>query len=374
MNRLSSAPAVQKPGLFPSWVNFWFAPSDPVGLHVLRVLAGLLFLFWLLPFAGSYQSLFGRQGWFDALAYLEASRLPKEYLPPHLFGWSLYLLSDNPMFPGVVYWGSIVVLVLFTLGVATRLTAVLTWVVVVSHTANPALAYDADPLLIMLAFYLMVGYLLLRQRDASQSLVSRLLGPTPLGLFDRRGWTEKTRPPSIGANLALRLFQVHFAIAMVASALHKLQIKEWWNGLVPWFYLHPPFHTTPEQVQSFKPEAESYLIYFSLATYLALAWQLFFPLFAWRRSLRFILLGGAALFWVGYSFFSPLPLFGPIFMIGCLGYLTPAEWQSVLRLLGRLPGIQQLQDRLARAPAGGVPHPKSGAGPKVSVASVGQRS
>ncbi len=371
MNRLPSASAAQKPGLFASWVNFWFAPSDPIGLHILRVLAGLLFLFWLLPFAGSYAAFFGREGWFDARAYSEASQLPKEMLPPHLFGWSLYLLSDNPFLPTAVYWGSIAVLVLFTLGVATRLTGLLTWVVVVSHTANPALAYDADPLLVMLAFYLMVGYLLLRQRDASQSLVTRLLGPSPLGLFDPQIWTEKPRPRSVGANLALRLFQINFAIAMVASALHKLQVKEWWNGQVPWFYLNRPFQTTPEQVQAYKIGAEDYLIYFSLATYLALAWQLFFPLFAWRRSLRFILLGGGVLSWIAYSFFLPLPLIGPIFMIGCLGFLTPAEWLSVLHLLGRLPGIQQLRDRLARAPAEGMTPPKSGTEPKVSLASAG---
>jgi hypothetical protein len=374
MNRFSSASAAQKPGLFASWTRFWFTPADPFGLNLVRVLAGLLFLFWLLPFAGSYSAFFGRQGWFDSMAYVEASHIPNGILPPHLFGWSLYLLSDNPLLPGVVYWGSIAVIVLFTLGVATRLSGILTWVAVVSHTANPALTYDADPLLVMLAFYLMVGYLLQRLLDSHQSLVSRLLGPSPLGVFQRLVRTEETRSPSVGANLALRLFQVHFAIAMVICGLHKLQVKESWTGIVPWFYLNPPFHTTPEQVQSFKVGAEDTLFYFSLATYLFLAWQILFPLFAWRRSLRFILLGGAVLSWIAYSFFLPLPLFGPIFLIASLAYITPAEWQRVLGLLGRLPGVQQLRDRLARAPVEAVGHPKGGAGPKMSEAIVGKRT
>jgi hypothetical protein len=374
MNRFSSASAAQKSGLFASWTRFWFTPADPFGLNVLRVCAGLLFLYWLLPFAGSYSAFFGRQGWFDSMAYAEASHIPNGILPPHLFGWSLYLLSDNPLLPGLVYWGSIAVIVLFTLGVATRLTGVLTWVAVVSHTANPALAYDADPLLVMLAFYLMAGYLLLWLRDSQQSFVSRLLGASPLGVFQRLVGSEKARPPSVGANLALRLFQVHFAIAMVISGLHKLQVKEWWTGLVAWFYLNQPFHTTPEQVQAYKPGAEDTLVYFSLATYLFLAWQILFPLFAWRRSVRFILLGGAVLSWIAYSFFLPLPLFGPIFMIGSFAYITPAEWESVLGLLGRLPGVQQLRDRLAHSPVDAVAHPKNAAGPKVTAASVGQRS
>ena len=53
------------------------------------------------------------------------------------------------------------VALLFTLGIATRITGVLTWVAVVSFLGNPAASYDADFLINILAFYLMLGYLLL---------------------------------------------------------------------------------------------------------------------------------------------------------------------------------------------------------------------
>src|SRR5262249_20889458 len=85
--RQPASPAAPETGLVGAWVNFWFAAVDPVGLHALRALAGLLFLFWLLPFAGDHQALFGLGGWFDATAYREASRLGD--LPPHMFGWSV---------------------------------------------------------------------------------------------------------------------------------------------------------------------------------------------------------------------------------------------------------------------------------------------
>ena len=39
---------------------------------------------------------------------------------------------------------------------------------------------------------------------------------------------------------------------MTASGLHKLQVQEWWSGLAAWFYLHPPFHTTPEDVRGLR--------------------------------------------------------------------------------------------------------------------------
>jgi hypothetical protein len=369
--KLAATPAPVSTGFIGSWVKFWFAPADPVGLHALRILAGLLFLFWLLPFAGEHQALFGLGGWFDAAAYREASRLPD--LPPHLFGWSaLYRCGTNPIALGAVYWVSIAAIVLFTFGLWTRLTGVLTWIAVVSYTGNPALAYDADPLLVMLAFYLMFGYLFLGIRTPHQSLITRFLGPRETQLFRR---TAVPAAPSMAANLALRLFQVHFAIAMVASGLHKLQIKEWWNGLAVWFYVHPPFHTTLEEVGSYAPSAGTYLILFSLASYLALAWQIAFPAFAWRQSLRPILLGGAAAALLACAFFVPLPLFGPVMVVACLGYLSAAEWRWLEAFATRLPGVRRLLARLSSAPsAAGLAGLKGRVAAKLSVVSLGQRS
>src|SRR4051812_41378667 len=119
--RSTSAPTrTAATGIFGPWVNFWFAPTDPVGLHALRVLSGLLFLFWLLPLAGQQEALFGLGGWFDGRAYQEASRLLG--LQRHLFGWSLvYLAGTSSAALTALYWASIVAIALFTLGVATRL-------------------------------------------------------------------------------------------------------------------------------------------------------------------------------------------------------------------------------------------------------------
>src|SRR5206468_11106936 len=78
-----------------SWVHFWFTPVDPIGLHAVRLLAGLLFLAWLLPLAGHLDSLFGLQGWFDQQAYVDTARLPDG--PPKPLGWSiLYLSGTSP--------------------------------------------------------------------------------------------------------------------------------------------------------------------------------------------------------------------------------------------------------------------------------------
>jgi hypothetical protein len=353
-------------------VDFWFRPADPVALSVLRVLGGLVFLAWLLPFAGEPEAWFGLRGWFDAQAYRETARLSE--LPPHLFGWSALYASADPLWVGSVYWVSITVMVLFTLGVATRVTGVLTWVAVVSFTANPATASDAEPLLQMLAFYLMLGHLLLGLRTSGQSWTARLLGPKELWQFRRfRTGAAAQLPVSVAANLAVRLFQVHFALAMMATGLHKLQAAEWWSGLAPWYYLHPPFHTTLADVQAYNPtDADGLLMAFSLASYLTLAWQIGFPAIAFRPSLRPVLLGGAVCGWVMTGLLLNMPIVGPLVMVACLSYVAPAGWRRFGGRLGRMLGIRKsLRQPLPET----APAPwRTKRGAKTAVAAVGNQS
>src|SRR5260221_162690 len=49
------------------------------------------------------------------------------------------------------------------------------------------------------------------------------------------------RPASHGVNLIMRIMQIHVAIIIVTSGLHKLQMSEWWTGIALWFPLNPTF-------------------------------------------------------------------------------------------------------------------------------------
>ena len=324
-SRSGEAPQTGRLGrLVHSWVDFWFAPVDAVGLRALRVLSGLLILAWLLTFAGHYQALFGLGGWFDATAYREASRLPDG--PPMPLSWSvLYLCGSNATLLSAVYWLSLGGVALFTAGLWPRLTAVLTWVVVVSFSANPALNhYGADDLLVVLAFYLMVGHLLQGQWSSRPSLAGRLLG------------ARRSATPSYAANLAVRLIQVHFAVVVVVSGLHKLQFADWWSGAAFWYPLNPPLELSAEKLRAQAAGATTLLFFLSLAQYATLAWQIGFPLFAWRQRWRPILVGGALLGWAGSVFLFGQPVFGPALVVGCLAYLSADEWQRLGNALGRV--------------------------------------
>jgi hypothetical protein len=277
--------------------------------------------------AGHVDSLFGLQGWFDEQAYLDASSLAGGRPAA---GWSiLFMAGDNSFMLNALFWGSVGVLVLFTLGVAPRVTAVLTYVVIVSFKANPAVRLDADELLALLAFYVMLGYVFLHQHSGPANWWHRILGPRDAFLL--AGWlgwkSESKSTPSYAAHLALRGLQVHFALIMVASGLHKLQIGDWWSGVAYWYPLHQPFETTHTMIRAKLGSLQLFLFVSSVATYAVLAWQLSFPFWAWRRAFRWLLLGGAAAGWLGHIFIYGMPYFGPFFAIAALSFLSPEEWR-----------------------------------------------
>ncbi len=117
-----------------------------------------------------------------------------------------------------------------------RLTGILTWLVVVSFLANPATSYEADYLLGILAFYLMLGHLFTWANGTaicSPFPRRRVLGPCDQMIFCSPPGCSRQGEPRLSnaANFMMRLLQIHFAIIIVTSALHKLQIADWWAGL-----------------------------------------------------------------------------------------------------------------------------------------------
>jgi hypothetical protein len=331
-------------GFFSGWTRFWFAPADPFGLHLTRLLTGILLLSWLLPLHGDVPALFGLQGWFDRQALSETARLDPMQAPKPL-GWSLlYLCGNNVALLQTMYWGSIAVLVLFTLGIATRLTVPAGWVIVASFTATPLFDEEVDSVLQFLTLYLGVAYLLLGQWNGRLSLLERLIGSRDsllLGrIFTRSG---RETSPSVGANVALRLLQIHVAILLVSTGLHKLQIGEWWAGVAYWFNWYPAMGTTVARAREHARDVNWFLGQLNVMAYLTLAWQITFPFFAWRAGgSRVILLGGALAGWVGLVVLYQMPYFGLAFFICCLAFLSGPEWAWVGQLLQRVSTLKPL--------------------------------
>ncbi len=115
----------------------------------------------------------------------------------------------------------------FTLGLFTRVTAVLTWLAAVSYIhRTQQVLFGMDTMMNILLLYLMIGNcgaalsidrLLARRRAARLSL-----GRT--GTIDEATKAYLAAPPkSMAAGFALRLTQVHFCIIYMAAGMSKLK-------------------------------------------------------------------------------------------------------------------------------------------------------
>src|SRR4029079_16698746 len=98
-------------------------------------------------------------------------------------------------------------------------------------------------------------------------------------------------------------------------------------------WMYPPEEVTMQTVRELQPRADTLFFFLSLAGYAMLGWQIAIPFFAFRRRGRLVLLTGAAVAWLGAVTIFHLPYFGPVTVIGCLSYLTPAEWSWALSWL-----------------------------------------
>jgi hypothetical protein len=304
----------------------------------------MVLLWWLAPLAVDIPGVFGLAGWFDVTALREAHRLPAGQLPKPI-SWSLfYLCGSNTTLLVTAFWISVVVLVLFTAGIATRITAPLTWILVGSVVASPGFDDEVDPLLQMLTFYLAIGYLLLGLREWKLTWAERFLGPHDallVGRLFRR--PEGAQAGSIGANLALRLLQVHIAIMLVSTGVAKLQIPEWWSGVIHWHNLYPALDTTTARAREHVRDATSFLALLNIAAYATLAWQICFPFFAWRGGWwRMLLLGGAIVGWMALLMLYKMPFIGPVFALCCLAFVSAREWGAVGSVFQRISPLRRV--------------------------------
>src|SRR5262249_46193825 len=138
--------------------------------------------------------------------------------------WSIYLHVTDPFWQRVVHGGVLVSMFLFTIGFCTRIAAVLTWLGLLSYVNRGVTSlFGMDQIMIVVVLYLMIA------PSGAALSVDRLIARWRV----RRGKRPAELPPpepSVSANLALRLLQIHVCIIYMASGLSKLQGASWWGG------------------------------------------------------------------------------------------------------------------------------------------------
>ncbi len=306
-----------------SWDAFWFTPADPSLLGVLRVLTGLMLLYTHAVWGLVLPEFFGETPWLSESLVRSLS----DGLYSYSFWW---LVPAGGMWPA--YWASMAILALFTIGLWTRVTSVLAFLVTVSFIYRvPEATFGLDQINAMLTLYLAIG-------PSGRALsLDRWLAV-------RLGRVGSGRPePVAGANLALRLINVHMCVIYFFAGISKLQGEAWWNGEAMWrSFSNLEYQSMDMTWLAWHPRL------LELMTHVSVLWEISFAALIWRPRLRPIVLTLAVALHIGIGACLGMWTFGLIMLVGCASFL-PTE------LIGRLvEAIVPVRER-ARAASDSVP-------------------
>jgi hypothetical protein len=284
------------------WNRFWFAPASPAPLGLIRLVVGIIALWWYLSYYPDLQFLFGPEGIIDrgALAQWRGSNPVFS-----IFDWAQ---SASSLW--FAYAAGAVVLLLFAAGLFSRVTSVAAFIVVVSLIhRGPMLAQAMEDVLAMVMFYLCLG-----PSGAAFSL-DRLWKNRTIAAAD-----QATAAASIGANIALRLIQIHLAAYHFGMAISQLADETWWMGRALWGFIGKPQSAYVDMTF-----LADHLFLLNAWTHAVVIFEFAFALLIWNRLARPILFAAALLVWLSIGLISGMLGFAAV-MLGATLAFVPPEW------------------------------------------------
>ncbi len=382
------------------WNRFWFTPADPTLLGLIRICCGLITLYTIVAYSFTLQDLFGEQAWvnlelindfrhnrpiivppaewkYDRPDFPQPvnakeekeindfrtrwAKDPREAYARGSSMWSLWFHITDPLWMTVVHACICFVIFLFTIGLCTRITSVLTWAAAVSYiNRSPPTLFGVDTMMTILLLYLMIGpsgaalsadrWLARWWARNRTAVIARwrafwhrgdemaplpppaLLGPPP---------------PSVGANFAIRLLQIHVCIIYAAAGLSKLLGPAWWSGHAVWVTL-ANFEFAPMQYESYMAPLRwlcgnrvVWELVMTSAGLFTLFFEISYAFLIWRPSTRWLILTMAIILHGFIGVFMGLKTFSLMMLVMNMAFLSP---QMVSRFLGVLTRSKPLGD------------------------------
>lgn len=306
-----------------AWNRFFFTPADPTSLGLIRILVGALAFWSLLVYGLDLPDFLGSNAWAnpDAVQRVQGTRLP--------YAWSFWFhVPESLLRP--VWLLSLATLALFVVGLFSRVTAVLAWVIVVSTVRRaPVSLFGFDQvvstLLLYLAFTGAGGQALSFDRFFQRWRTNRVAwsrrrrdGHVPL--------TSGLPSPTVSANLALRLIQLHICLIYAMAGLAKLQGPAWWNGMALW----GTFASAEFRVIDFTWLA-MYPWLLNALTHASLAIEISYPVLIWVRVLRPLMLALIVALHLGIGLSAPgLLVFSLAMLAGNLAFVSGPWLRSLV--------------------------------------------
>jgi hypothetical protein len=315
------------------WSRFWFTPADPATLGLVRFFAGSMLFYTHLVWSLDLIGFFGAEG-----------RLPADFsrrFQDSPFAWSHLNFIESPALLWTTHIAALVVLGMLALGLFTRVTSVLGFLILVSYAHRLVGAqFGLDQINGLLAFYLMIG----PAGDAFSldRLLKRRAG--------QGSQTAKLEPaaPSVSANIAIRLMQCHMCIVYLFAGAGKLFGESWWDGTAMWGAFA---NYEYQSIDMTFLAAHPLLVHF--LTHLTIAWECSYAALVWPKWTRPIVIALAVPLHMGIALAMGMMTFGLAMLIGNLAFVSP---QLVRAIFDRRPSENIGQSRAGQggAPAAGM--------------------
>lgn len=340
------------------WDRFWFAPAAPHTLALIRIFAGAMLFYTHAVWALDLEAFLGKHSWVsrDANQFLSGGPGGGSY------AWSYLWYLESPAALWTAHIAAMIVFAALTLGVFTRVAAVLAWIATLAycHRLQGAL-FGLDQVNAMLSMYLVVGpagaaYSVdawwrrrrARQRESlragspsdilssasakpavSVNSSSKSLAPSASGASASPYVGDSVHAlATVSANVAIRLIQVHLCVVYLFGGISKLKGTSWWDGSAVWF-----------AVANFEYQSMdmTWLAHWpwliALLSHATVFWETFYPVLVWPKLTRPVMLAMAVAVHGGIALCLGMPTFGLAMIIANLAFVPPVLVDSAMSLL-----------------------------------------
>ncbi len=303
---------------FSSWVDgwnrFWFTPADCFSLCVMRPLVGIMLFYTHLVWSKELMTFFSKDG-----------VIPPEYLRNSVdnspFAWSHFFWIDSPELIWTIHIIALIVFAMFTLGMFTRVTGILSFLITVSYANRAAGAlFGLDQMNAFLVMYLAIAPCAVHLSFDSWRRRQRGLQPQPVSTW---------------ANLITRLIQVHLCVIYFFAGTGKLLGPAWWNGEAIW----GAFASYEYQTMDFLWLVD-YPFLIHLITLVSLAWEVSYAYLVWPKLTRPIMVTMGFFVHAGIGMAMGMLTFGYIMIVANFAFVSP----GLLRRIFRFAGVSPLEE------------------------------
>jgi len=292
------------------WDTFWFTPTAPHTLSLIRILVGGMLFYTHLVWSLDLVAFLGPSSWISA----DTSQFIQQYN----YTWSFLWYIDSPFLLWATHLAGLAVFAMLTVGLYTRTITVLAWLIALSycHRLEGAL-FGLDQINVLLVMYLMIS-----PAGQCYSIDS--------WRKKRNGKSQQTPAVTISANLATRLIQLHLCIIYLFGGIGKMRGMEWWDGSASWFALANSEYQSLDMTW-----LASHHLALSAITHLTVFWETFYCLLIWPRLTRPVMLTLAIVVHGGIALCLGMVTFGCVMLIANLAFLSPATVDKIMRRLRR---------------------------------------